>query len=86
MQDINILEELFYSTEMWSLFGPAILVTITYFLTKKDEGVGLIWYLVSTLGAFTFYMPMSLVNAYFSFHLVIIVFGGFLAFVLEFSK
>ena len=84
MQDINLFEELFYSVEIWGLLGPAVLITITYLATKKDHGLGLIWYLISTLGAFMFYMPMSIDNAFFTWHLLIIVFGGFLVFTLEY--
>ena len=83
MVEINIFEELFYSTELWGFFGPALLVTITLLATKKDKGIGFIWYLVSCLGAFMFYMPMTLDNPLFKWHLLIIVFGGFLSFVLE---
>jgi len=71
---------------MWSLFGPAILVTITYFAVKKDVGLGLIWYLVTSLAGFTFYLDMALINPYFFWHILIIVFGGFLVFVLEIGK
>ena len=83
---INILEELFYSVELWGLFGPALLVTITYFATKEDHGVGLIWYLISTLAAIMFYFPMALENEFFFWHIIIIMFGGFLAFTLEYFK
>ena len=83
---INWFEELFYSTELWGLLGPATLVTITYLATKKDKGLGLIWYLVSTLGAVLFYMPMALENAFFNWHIIFIVFGGFLVFTLEYVK
>ena len=83
-QDVNYLAELFTSTSMWSLFGPAILITITYLATKKDHGLGLIWYLVTMLGGILFYMPMALIDDYFFWHLILIMFGGFLAFVLEY--
>lgn len=86
MQDVNYLSELFTSTSMWSLMGPAILVTITYFLTKEDQGLGLIWYLVSCIMAFSFYIDLSLSNAFFVWHILIIVFGGFMSFILEAIK
>lgn len=83
MQDVNYLAELFTSTSLWSLLGPAILVTIIYALGKKDRGLGFIWYMVSILIAFGFYMDLALANAYFNWHIIIIVVGGFLVWVLD---
>ena len=82
----HLFEELFYSDELWGLLGPAALVTITYLATKKDKGLGVIWYLVSSLGAIVFYMPMSIEDPFFIWHIIIILFGGFMVFVLEYVK
>lgn len=79
MQEINWFNEIFYSTEAWGLLGPAMLVTITYLAMKKDRGLGVIWYMVSILITVNFYFEMSLTEAYFIWHIIIIILGGFIA-------
>lgn len=49
MQEINILEELFLSTEMWGIFGPLALVVIGYFVTRKENGLGIFFIIVDSL-------------------------------------
>lgn len=77
--DVNILQELFLSTEMWGLLGPAIMVTVTYLLGKKSPSLGVIWWVVSSLMAVYYYVPLALSTGEYNWHIVILILGGFLA-------
>jgi len=49
MQEINLFQELFLSTEMWGYFGPLALVIIGYLLTKKERSLGIFLIIVESL-------------------------------------
>ena len=54
MQEINIFEELFLSTNMWGYFGPLALIVIGYFITKKERGLGIFFIIVDSLIIYTY--------------------------------
>ena len=49
MQEINIFNELFLSTELWGYFGPLALVVLGFMLVKKDKTLGLVMFIVDSL-------------------------------------
>jgi len=49
MQEINIFEELFLTTDMWGLFGPLGLVVISYFMIKKARPLGIFFIIVDSV-------------------------------------
>jgi len=75
MQEINILQELFLSTEIWGYLGPFLLVYIGYLLSKKDRFLTILWFVVEMLFVATY---LNLVDAtpIYWWHIFILMFGG----------
>ena len=76
MQDINIFEELFHSTELWGYFGPLGLVILGYFLTKKEKPLGIFMLIVDSLVIWTYLDLVDVTSAYW-WHIIILVLGVF---------
>ena len=72
---MNILEQLFLSTEMYGLLGPLGLVLIGYYLAEKDKMLGVFWFIVDVLFASYYYQLLDATPAYW-WHIIIILFGG----------
>jgi len=49
MQEINIFEQLFLTTEMWGIFGPLALVVIGFFITQREKGLGIFFIIVDSI-------------------------------------
>lgn len=81
MQDVNILEELFLSTDIWGYLGPFIIVLIGYVLVRKDAVLGVIWFIVECL-FIAQYIPLAAVTPFYYWHIFIISVGGVLTLVL----
>jgi len=75
IQDVNLLEELFYSSSVWGYLGPVAFVTIGYFVAKKNEALGLLWYVVCLLMSAT-YIGLLGITPNYIWNVLILVFGG----------
>ena len=74
MQDVNILEELFYSTEIWGYGGVLLIILIGYLAMKKDKNIGLMYSVIVAIAGVT-YFEKFLVDPAYIWHAVIVIFG-----------
>jgi len=73
MQDINIFEQLFLTTEMWGLFGPLALIVAGFFITQKEKGLGILFIIVDSI---IVYQYLQLVNyELYLWHVIILILG-----------
>ena len=73
MQDINIFEQLFLTTEMWGLFGPLALIVAGFFITQKEKGLGILFIVVNSI---IVYQYLQLVNyELYLWHVIILILG-----------
>ena len=84
MQDLNILEELFYSTELWGYLGPLALVIVAWYLTKKDKNLGLAIYIVFLFMVGVFYLPS--ITTYYMQVFILLFLGGVVCLVPQLSR
>lgn len=75
IQDVNLLEELFLSTEMWGYFGPIGLVIVGYYLAKKDTFLTVLWFVVECLCA-SMYLDLVSVTPSYWWSVFILIIGG----------
>lgn len=78
--EVNILSELFLSTDMWGYFGPVGLIAFGLILAKKDKGLGLLMFLVDCLCVYQYSLLLVAEPAYY-WHMLILLFGGILTLV-----
>ena len=71
----NLFEQLFLSTEMWGYLGPLAIVAIGLLASKKDKGLGVMWFMVEMLLAWHYLQLVAATPDYW-WHLIIIVLGG----------
>ena len=76
MQDINIFEELFMSTEIWGYFGPLGLVVLGYFLIKREKPLGIFILIVDSL-VIWHYLALVDATPFYWWHIIILVLGVF---------
>lgn len=74
MQEINILEELFLSTEIWSYFGPIAVVVAGIFFVKKDKVLFFFFLLLDSLLAYHYWNLVS-ADGWYIWHAWIMTFG-----------
>lgn len=74
MQEINWLNELFLSTEMWGYFGPLVLVIIGYLLIQKDKALGIFMVIVDSL-VISHYISLVDATPEYWWHIVILLLG-----------
>ncbi len=74
MQDINIFEELFLSTELWGYFGPIALVVMGLILIKKEKSLGIFWILLESLVIAHYYTLLEATPSYW-WHIIILLLG-----------
>jgi len=79
LQDVNLLHELFYSLEMYSLLGPLLIVTAVYLINKKAKGLGVVWWLAASVVFAGEYMTLINDNGWYMWHLTILLLGGTIA-------
>ena len=76
MQDINWLDELFLSTDLWGWFGPIILISITFIVlsNKKTKPLGILFMILQMLVTYTY---VSLVDAtpWYWWNIIIMIVG-----------
>lgn len=77
LQDVNILEELFLSTEIYGLLGVIGIVIIGYFLSEKDKFLGAFWFVLESLLAAYYYELVESTPAYW-WNILILLVGGIL--------
>lgn len=77
MQEINILEEVFLSTEMFGYIGPLALVLAGYYLTQKDKYLGIFMFIIDCLFVAQ-YLDLVTATPYYWWHIIIILLGGIL--------
>lgn len=77
MPPINIFEEIFYSTELWGLTGPLIIIGVGFWIMRKNYKVGLM-YSVPVFFAVGTYFDRFLVNPAYAWHFTILLFGWLL--------
>lgn len=80
MQDFNIFEELFLSTEIWGYLGPFLLIFIGYLLVRKDPVLGVLWFIIECL-IIAQYVPLAAVTPFYYWHIFILSVGGVLTLV-----
>jgi len=73
MQEINIFEELFLSTEMWGIFGPLALVVLGFLITKKARELSIFFIIVDSLIIWQ-YLNMANYEVY-MWHAIILLLG-----------
>jgi len=71
----GILFQLFLSLEMWGYLGPAVLVIGGYFVSRKDKVLGVFYWLVECLVAYT-YLTLSIATPDYWWHAIIVLIGG----------
>jgi len=73
--DTGFFYQIFLSLEMWSIFGPALIVICGFFVAKKDRGLGIIFFIVECLVVYQYF---TLVDAtpFYWWHIIILMFGG----------
>jgi hypothetical protein len=54
---LDLLNELFLSTELWGLLGPLAIVLFGAKLTKEDKNLGVMWYIVILFMTLFTYLP-----------------------------
>lgn len=86
MTDINFLEELFYSTELWGFLGPAAIVFIGWYASKKDKNLGGFWFILELIMIATFYAPLLPTHGVYLYHMLIILVGGILTCLLPWAQ
>jgi len=74
MQEINIFNELFLSTEIWGYFGPVALVVIGYLLVQKDKPLGIFMIIVDSLIAYHYLTLVDATPGYW-WHSIIMILG-----------
>ena len=73
MQEINIFEQLFLTTEIWGIFGPLTLVVAGFFITQKEKGLGILFIIVDSI---IVYQYLQLVNyELYLWHVIILILG-----------
>lgn len=76
MQEINILEEMFYSTEVWGWFGPLILVAGSFILltNRKYKPLGIFFIILQSLLAFH-YLTLLAVEPWYWWNAIFLILG-----------
>lgn len=76
MQDINILEELFYSTEVWGRFGPLALVALSFILltNRKYRPLGIFFIILQSLLAYH-YLTLVAATPWYWWNTIILLLG-----------
>ena len=75
MQEINIFNELFLSTELWGYFGPLALVVLGFMLVKKDKTLGLVMFIVDSL-VISHYLGLVEATPNYWWHIIILLIGA----------
>jgi len=73
MQEINIFEQLFLTTEMWGIFGPLALVVIGFFITQREKGLGIFFIIVDSIIVWQ-YLQIANYELYL-WHVIILILG-----------
>lgn len=73
--DINFLDELFYSLEVWGYLGPLFLVACGYVITKKDKNLGKFFFVFIAVVSVTYFNKFSTDPGYI-WHAIFLLFGG----------
>lgn len=76
MQEINILEELFLSTDMWGWFGPIIIIVVSFMIlaNKKYKPLGVFFIIIESLLTYTYY-DLALTTPWYYWNAFIMVIG-----------
>lgn len=75
MMQINILEELFLSTEIYGYIGPFLLVLAGYYLSEKDKYLGIFMFILDCLFVAQ-YLELVAVTPFYWWHIMIILLGA----------
>jgi len=73
--DTGFFYQIFLSLEMWSIFGPALIVICGFVVAKKDRGLGIIFFIVECLVVYQYFMLVDATPFYW-WHIIILMFGG----------
>ncbi len=71
--EVNYLQELFYSLEVWGYLGPVALVAITYYASRRDRILGIMMFLVDAVVGWQYLMLMSATPGYVWHALIVIL-------------
>lgn len=76
MQDVNVFEQIFYSTEVWGYIGPVALVVFGYIVSKKDKALGGLYFATVCMLVSLAYFNKFMTTPAYIWHALIVLFGG----------
>ena len=76
MQDINYLEELFFSTDLYGWFGPIIIIVVSFMIlsNKRYKPLGIFFMILESLIAYTYY-DLAVTTPWYYWNAFIMVIG-----------
>lgn len=77
MQEIHWLEELFFSTDMWGLFGPMALIVAGFYLSKKNIALGMLMFFIDCVAVSQYATMLEETPSYY-LQVFILIIGGLL--------
>ena len=74
MMEIDILQQLFFSTDIYSYFGPLAFIVASIFIVQKEKVTYLFFFVIEALITFE-YMELISTNGWFIWHAYLMVFA-----------
>lgn len=74
MMQIDILNQLFFSTEIYSYFGPLIFIVASIFIVQKERVTYLFFFIIEALITFR-YLELISSNGWYIWHAYLMVFA-----------
>lgn len=74
MMEVNIFQELFLSTEIWSYFGPLAVIVAGLYFVKKERVTFVFFFLIESLIAYQYFTLISS-NGWYIWHSFLMIFG-----------
>ena len=74
MMEIDILQQLFFSTEIYSYFGPLIFIVASIFIVQKERVTYLFFLVVESLITYQYFTLISS-NGWFIWHAYLMLFA-----------
>lgn len=75
LQEVNYLDELFLSTDIFGYLGPMGIVVGGYFVSRKSPVLAVLWFVMECLMAMQYFTLIDATPGYW-WHAIILVFGG----------
>lgn len=71
------LWQLFYSTDIYGILGPALLIILGFMLIKKDKALGIIWWVVEAI-FISQYLDLAATTPMYFWNAVLLLLGAIL--------